>query len=186
MITLNYCISGSSIGDLSPKLSYHVAAGSVAMEWSGKGTGPKNDWAFLGVLEDFNCIIQALSDIQAEKASASSDNDKLKTLADNHPELDGSYQNIWILYEKQGDLDQSLEYYNKLLDIRLSTVGANNADVVGGSYYGMARAYHVKGNTEKALECYNKSLPFMTSAHDVHDPRVEYTINVINQLQQQW
>ena len=76
MITLNYCISGSSIGDLSPKLSYHVAAGSVAMEWSGKGTGPKKDWAFLGVLEDFNCIIRALSDIQAEKASVSSDYDK--------------------------------------------------------------------------------------------------------------
>ena len=49
----------------------------------------------------------------------------------------------------------------------------------------MACAYHDKGNTEKALECYNKSLPFMTSAHGAQDPRVEYTINVINHLQQQ-
>ena len=114
------------------------------MEWSGKGTGPINDWAFLGVLEDFNCIIQALSDIQAEKASASSDYDKLKTLADNHPELAGSYHNITILYEEQGDLDKALEYYNKSLNIRLSTVGASNADVVGGSYYSMAYGLTMK------------------------------------------
>ena len=62
---------------------------------------------FLGVLEDFNCIIQAWSDIQAEKVSASSDYDKLKTLGDNHPELAGSYHNITILYEEQGDLDKA-------------------------------------------------------------------------------
>ena len=39
---------------------------------------PSNEASELkrGVLEDFNCIIQALSDIQAEKASASSDYDK--------------------------------------------------------------------------------------------------------------
>ena len=69
---------------------------------------------------------------------------KLKMLGDNHPDLAGLYHNITILYEEQGDLDKALEYYNKSLNIRLSTVGASNADVVGGSYYSMAYGLTMK------------------------------------------
>ena len=40
-------------------------------------------------------------------------------VGDNHPDLAGLYHNIGILYEEQGDLDKTLEYDNKSLNIRL-------------------------------------------------------------------
>ena len=60
------------------------------------------------------------------------------------------------MYDKKGDYDAALEYYNKALDIRKQVLGENHPDTAT-SYNNIGAVYLRKGDYDAALENYNKA-----------------------------
>ena len=58
---------------------------------------------------------------------------------------------------KKGDYDKSLKFYQKALDIYISTLGVNHSLTVT-SYNNIGSAWESKGEYDKAIEFYNKAL----------------------------
>ena len=65
-----------------------------------------------------------------------------------------AYNNVAIIYDTIGDLDNALEYHNKSLAIKL-TDNEFHPDVAS-SYSNIAVVHHLKGDLDKAQE-YNES-----------------------------
>jgi tetratricopeptide (TPR) repeat protein len=59
----------------------------------------------------------------------------LKTLGKWHPLVAKSYNNIGSLWEKKGEYDKALEFYQKCLDIELKTLGAEHPYVAESINY---------------------------------------------------
>ena len=64
---------------------------------------------------------------------------------------------IGIAYMNQGKLNESIEYYQKSLEIRLKTVGEDHPDTAD-SYNNIGIAYMNQGKFNEAIEYYEKSL----------------------------
>jgi tetratricopeptide (TPR) repeat protein len=62
-------------------------------------------------------------------------------------------------YRKQGDLQQALGYYRRLLD--------DHPDYVG-TYYHFGKALEEAGDTEKALGMYRQGIEVATRLNDFH------------------
>jgi tetratricopeptide (TPR) repeat protein len=77
-----------------------------------------------------------------------SDNDTLNTSYDNY---------IGMVYIEKGDYNKALEYYNKALNIQVSLLGNEDANIAT-SYKNIGAAYYRKGAFNKALEYHSKAL----------------------------
>ena len=68
-----------------------------------------------------------------------------------------SYNNIGLVYKRQGDYDKALEYYFKALAIREKVLGKEHPDTAT-SYNNIAGVYYSTGDYDKALEYHYKAL----------------------------
>jgi tetratricopeptide (TPR) repeat protein len=75
---------------------------------------------------------------------------------DNHPDVANSFNNIGIVYEKKGDLENALVQHQKALEIRTRVFGSDHLDVAK-SYNNIGNVYNRQGKYEEALEYYQKS-----------------------------
>jgi tetratricopeptide (TPR) repeat protein len=73
-----------------------------------------------------------------------------------------SYNNMGLVFDSQGDYPKALEYHEKSLEIRLSTLGADHPDVAS-SYYCMGFVFDDQGDYPKALEYMEKCLEIRLS-----------------------
>ena len=62
-----------------------------------------------------------------------------------------SYNNIGIVYCRQGRYNEALQEYEKCLKIRVEKLGHEHPDVAA-SYNNMANVYHSQGKYDEALE----------------------------------
>ena len=60
------------------------------------------------------------------------------------------------VYQAQGNLDLTLEYYAKASKIYIATLG-DKLPSVGNTYNNMARVYQAHGNLDLTLEYYTKA-----------------------------
>ena len=74
------------------------------------------------------------------------------------PSLDvaASYNNIGNVYNRQGNYEEALEYYQKDLDITVRLVGQDHPDVAS-SYSNIGVVYRKKGDRTAATEMYTKA-----------------------------
>ncbi len=63
-----------------------------------------------------------------------------------------SYNNIAIIYRKQGKYEEALEVYTKSLDIMTRIYGGDNHLDVAKSYNNIGNVYDSQGKYEEALE----------------------------------
>ena len=73
----------------------------------------------------------------------------------SHPDVVNIYDNMAIVYDKQNNPNKALEYDDKALTIRLSTLGENHPNVVT-SYNNLGARHSRLGNTDKALDYWNR------------------------------
>ena len=64
-----------------------------------------------------------------------------------------SYNNIGQVWNKKGEYDKALEYYEKCLAIFLKTLGGEHPDVAT-SYFNIGKMHECKTEYEKAFEHY--------------------------------
>ena len=67
-----------------------------------------------------------------------------------------SYNNIGLVYDRQGKYEEALEYYQKSLDIKIRVVGGDHPNVAT-SYNNIGNVYNRQGQYERALEYYQSS-----------------------------
>ena len=80
-----------------------------------------------------------------------------KVLGAEHPDTAISYNNIGLVYAKQGDYEKALEYYFKALVIREKVLGVEHPDTAR-SYNNIGNVYDDQGDYERALEYHFKAL----------------------------
>ena len=68
-----------------------------------------------------------------------------------------SYNNIAIIYRKQGKYEEALELYTKSLDIETRIYGGDNHPDVAVSIKNIGIVYHNKGDRAAATEMYTKA-----------------------------
>ena len=68
-----------------------------------------------------------------------------------------SYNNIAIIYRKQGKYEEALEVYTKSLDIMTRIYGGDNHPDVAASYTNIGIVYGKKGDRTAATEMYTKA-----------------------------
>ena len=73
----------------------------------------------------------------------------------DHPDAEGTYNNIGRAYFEQGDYVKALKYYHKVAEIREKTLGPGNSDTIS-AYNVIAAAYDAMGEHEKAIQYYSK------------------------------
>ena len=67
-----------------------------------------------------------------------------------------SYNNIGLVYDRQGKYEEALEYYQKSLDIKIRVVGGDHPDVAT-SYQNLAVVYQRQGNHVQTQEMVTKA-----------------------------
>ena len=68
-----------------------------------------------------------------------------------------SYNNIAIIYGKQGKYEEALEVCTKSLDIKTRIYGGDNHPDVAGSYQNLAGVYQRQGNHVQTKEMVTKA-----------------------------
>jgi tetratricopeptide (TPR) repeat protein len=79
-------------------------------------------------------------------------------VATSIPDVAASYNNIAIIYKKQGKYEEALKVYTKSLDIKTRIYGGDNHPDVAKSYLGIGNVYDSQGQYERALENHQKAL----------------------------
>ena len=95
----------------------------------------------------------------------------VEQFGDSHPDVATSYNNIGIVYSRQGNYAHALEYYNKALEIYLSVFGDRHPNVAS-SYSNIGSVYHRQGKYALALENHQKSLEIRLSVFGGNHPDV--------------
>ena len=80
-----------------------------------------------------------------------------RMLGKEHPDTAESYNNIGLIYKKQGDYTKALDYYQKTLDTREKVLGKEHPSTAT-TYNNIGLTYHSQGDYTKALEYYFKAL----------------------------
>ena len=88
------------------------------------------------------------------------------------------YNNIGLVYYRQGNYPAALEHYNKALEISLEVFGERHPDVAG-SYNNIGAVYYSQGNYPAALEHYNKALGIRLEVFGECHPAVAGSYNGI-------
>ena len=73
---------------------------------------------------------------------------RLQVLGENHPDVAISYNRIGVAYDKLGEYEKALEFFQKALKIRLQVLGENHPDVAT-SYNSIGIVYDNPGITTK-------------------------------------
>lgn len=76
---------------------------------------------------------------------------------ENELRLSIIFNNLGNCYDKLGNDDSAIYYYNKSLEIRKKHISDSHPSIAL-SYHNMGTAYHDKGEYKKALECYINAL----------------------------
>ena len=88
------------------------------------------------------------------------------------------YNNIGLVYYRQGNYPVALEYYNKALEIELAIFGKRHP-AVATSYNNIGAVYDSQGNYPAALEHYNKALEIKLAIFGECHPDVANSYNGI-------
>jgi CHAT domain-containing protein/tetratricopeptide (TPR) repeat protein len=96
---------------------------------------------------------------------------RLKAHGPEHPDVATSYNNMGVVYLKQGADAQALEMHQKALAIRLKALGPEHPDVAR-SYNNMGNVYHDQGAYNQALEMFQKALAIQLKALGPEHPDV--------------
>jgi tetratricopeptide (TPR) repeat protein len=83
-------------------------------------------------------------------------NNLLKTLPDNHEDIDSVYNNLGNIYREKGNLKDSLENYKCAYEIRLERLPINHIRTAG-SINNIGTVYADKGDYEQALQFYHQA-----------------------------
>ena len=75
----------------------------------------------------------------------------LAKLGESHPDIAGSYNNIAVVYNSQGDYSKALAYYEKSLLIYLAVFGESHPQVID-VIESVAEVYLNMGDTENAVQ----------------------------------
>ena len=95
---------------------------------------------------------------------------RLALLNDEHPHID--------VHALEGEYDQTIEFYNKVLAVRIKNYGKHHPDV-GITYRNMANVYYSNKEYEKALELYHKALKIKLTTLDPMNYEIAGTYNNI-------
>jgi tetratricopeptide (TPR) repeat protein len=79
-----------------------------------------------------------------------------KVLGKEHPDTAGSYNNIAVVYDHQGDYAKALEWHKKALGIKEKALGKEHPSTATG-YNNIAWVYYHQGDYQKALDWFLKS-----------------------------
>ena len=89
----------------------------------------------------------------------------MKKLGDDHPDVATTYNNMAIVYNKQGNYDKVLEYYEMSLVIRLKKLGDDHPDVAN-TKYNLALLYKNKLNNKvEAKKLFEDCVRIYTTAY---------------------
>jgi tetratricopeptide (TPR) repeat protein len=80
----------------------------------------------------------------------------IKSLPSDHEDIIFYYNALGNLEKEKGDYDLSLEYFKKLLEIRLEILEDDHKDI-GDSYNNIGEIYQKKNDFKQALEFYQKA-----------------------------
>ena len=103
-----------------------------------------------------------------------------KKLGLEHPDTATSYNNIAVVYDRQGDYPKALELYEKALAIREKVLGVEHPDTAT-SYNNIAGVYDSQGDYPKALEWYEKAFVIIEKTMGIDHP---YTIAIKRIIEQ--
>jgi CHAT domain-containing protein/Tfp pilus assembly protein PilF len=78
-----------------------------------------------------------------------------------HPELAKTYANIGVVYKKQGQLEKSLEYYNKAIGIFNQNKTKQNNRSLGTLYSNLGNIFTLQKNYNKAESYYKQSIKLL-------------------------
>ena len=101
-----------------------------------------------------------------------------KVLGEEHPDTARSYNNIGLVYAKQGDYEKELEYLFKALAILEKVLGEEHPNTAI-SYNNIGVIYDNQGDYEKALEYYFKALAIREKVLGVEHPDTAASYNNI-------
>ena len=77
----------------------------------------------------------------------------LKVHGYQHPSTGTSYNNLGLVWNKKGEYDKAIEYFEKSLAIKLKTLGGEHSDVAT-SYFDIGNINKTLNNFELAIENY--------------------------------
>ena len=82
---------------------------------------------------------------------------RTRVFGSDHPDVAASYNNLAIIYKKQGKYEEALEVYTKSLDMMTRIYGGDNHPSVADSKYNLALLHKKRKETDIArqlfLEC---------------------------------
>ena len=96
----------------------------------------------------------------------------------DHPDVGGSYNNIALVLQKQGKLEEAVEMNKKALAIRTKALGKEHL-FVGAAYNNIAVVLKKQGKLAEALEMFKKALAIKIKALGEEHPDVGMTYNNI-------
>ena len=88
------------------------------------------------------------------------------------PDVAASYNNIAIIYQKQGKYEEALEYYQKGLEIDIKVSGQDHPDVAA-SIKNIGIVYHNKGDRAAATEMFTKAYHIFLKVLGPHHPETQ-------------
>jgi tetratricopeptide (TPR) repeat protein len=80
-----------------------------------------------------------------------------KTLGEDHSDVADTYNNMAIVLESQGTLDDAMELYREALGIYKKTLGEEHP-TVAGTYLNLGWTLKLQDKLEMALMMYDKAL----------------------------
>ena len=96
----------------------------------------------------------------------------------DHPDVATSYNNIGLVYSRQGDYAQALDYNRRALSIREQVFGPDHPDVAI-SYGNIGSVYSDQGDYAQALDYYRRALSIDEQVFGPDDSAVSTSYNNI-------
>ena len=97
-----------------------------------------------------------------------------KVLGNEHQDTATTYNNMAVIFSKQGDYEKALEWHQKALAIRKKVLG-NEHQYTATTYDNMAVDFSEQGDYEKALTYNQKALAILEKVLGTDHPNTAYT-----------
>jgi nephrocystin-3 len=91
----------------------------------------------------------------------------------------GVFVNLAALFEKTGQIDQSIESNERALSIMEKTVGKNHP-AISNIYQGLGTAYYAAKDYESAISCFQSALKVVEKTFGPRTPPVQLFLSVIS------
>ena len=105
-------------------------------------------------------------------------------LGKESPYLIAFYNDMGLIYHSKGELNISLEYYNKAQRVSNNNTSDTIILLMATWHNNIGSVYQAKGNFDKALEYYNKALPIFTATFGEQHAQVATTYGSIGSVYQ--